>query len=76
MQEITVWKDFHEYWMNSKIPVHFIRFEDLLTNPKPNLMNLMRFILNESNLDGTVIEKYIDLAVKEKAPEVYKPRQG
>ena len=29
-QEITVWKDFHEFWMKSKIPVHVIRFEDIL----------------------------------------------
>jgi hypothetical protein len=76
MQEITVWKDFHDFWLNSKIPVHLIRFEDIITNPKPTMMKLMRFILNEPNIEGTVIEKYIDLTVKEKAPEVYKPRQG
>lgn len=40
------------------------------------MMKLMRFILNEPDLDGTIIEKYIDLTVKEKAPEIYKPRQG
>ena len=39
-------------------------------------MKLMRFILNEPNIEGTVIEKYVDLTVKEKAPEIYKPRQG
>jgi hypothetical protein len=76
MQEITVWKDFHDFWLNSKIPVHLIRFEDIITNPKPTMMKLMRFILNEPNIEGTVIEKYIDLTVQEKAPEVYKPRQG
>jgi len=36
----------------------------------------MSFILNEPNLEGTVIEKYIDLTVAEKAPQVYKPREG
>jgi hypothetical protein len=69
-----VWKDFHDFWLKSKIPVHLIRFEDIITNPKPTMMKLMRFILNEPNIEGTVIEKYIDLTVKEKAPEVYKPR--
>jgi hypothetical protein len=76
MQEITVWKDFHDFWLNSKIPVHIIRYEDIINNPKPTMMKLMRFILNEPNIEGTMIEKYVDLTVKEKAPEVYKPRQG
>jgi hypothetical protein len=40
------------------------------------MMNLMKFILNERNLEGTIIEKYIDMTASEKTPEVYKPRQG
>ena len=75
-QEITVWKDFHDFWLNSKIPVHVIRYEDILTNPKNTMMQLMKFIINEPNIEGTRIEKYIDLTVSEKAPEIYKPRQG
>jgi hypothetical protein len=58
-----VWKDFHDFWLNSKIPVHLIRFEDIINNPKPTMMKLMRFILNEPKIEGTVIEKYIDLTV-------------
>lgn len=37
---------------------------------------LFKFILNTQSIEGTLIEKYIDLAVKEKAPEIYKPREG
>jgi hypothetical protein len=37
-------------------------------------MKLLKFILNEPHIEGTIIEKYIDLTVKEKAPEIYKPR--
>ena len=62
-QEITVWKDFHDFWLNAKIPVHLIRFEDILKNPKPTLMSLLKFILNCPQIEGTVIEKYIDIAV-------------
>ena len=40
------------------------------------MMNLMKFILNERDLEGTIIEKYIDITASEKTPEVYKPRQG
>lgn len=36
----------------------------------------MKFILNVESIKGTKILKYIELATKEKAPEVYKPRQG
>ena len=75
-QEITVWKDFHEFWLNAKIPVHIIKYEDILANPKIAMMKLMKFVLMEPNLEGTVIEKYIDLTLQEKAPEIYKPRQG
>ena len=32
-QEIGVWKDFHEFWLKAKIPVHIIRFEDILERP-------------------------------------------
>lgn len=73
-QEITVWKDFHDFWMNSKVPVHIIRYEDILGDPKASMMKLMRFILNETNLEGTQIERYVEMTVKQKAPEVYKPR--
>ena len=75
-QEITVWKDFHEFWLSAKVPVHIIKYEDILGNPKQAMMELMKFLLLNPNLEGTAIERYIDLALKEKAPEIYKPRQG
>lgn len=34
-------------------------------------MNLFAFVLNEPDLENTVIARYVDLAVKEKAPEIY-----
>jgi hypothetical protein len=71
-----VWKDFHEFWLNSKIPVHIIRFEDIIGEPKNTMMNLFKFLLNTTEIEGTNIEKYIDLTVKENAPEIYKPREG
>ena len=30
-QDITVWKDFHDFWINAKIPVHIIRYEDVVS---------------------------------------------
>jgi hypothetical protein len=58
-----VWKDFHDFWIKAKVPAHIIRYEDILRNPKPTMMNLMKFIIGEPNIEGTMIEKYIDLTV-------------
>jgi hypothetical protein len=40
------------------------------------MTNLMQFILNVDSIAGTKIEKFIELGIQEKAPEVYKPRKG
>ena len=75
-QEISVWKDFHDFWLKAKIPVHVIRYEDIVLAPKPTLLELFKFVLNVNTLEGTRIERYVDLACQERAPEVYKPRKG
>lgn len=75
-QEITVWKDFHDFWLKARVPVHIVRYEDIIEKPEQTLTDLMKFVLNVQTLDGTRMEQYIKLAVKEKAPEVYKPRKG
>ena len=71
-----MWKDFHDFWLNAKIPVHIIRFEDILDRPRPCLSSLMKFIFGVSDIEGTLLERYIEIATSEKAPEIYKPRVG
>lgn len=56
--------------------MHVIRYEDIVLKPGPTLTELIKFILNVRTIEGTRIEKYIELACEEKAPEVYKPRKG
>ena len=75
-QEITVWSDFISWWLKSKIPVHIVRFEDILESPKDTLTSLMKFILCVPTIENTIIEQYIGLACKQAAPQVYKPRKG
>ena len=75
-QEITVWKDFHDFWLKAKTPCHIIRYEDIVLDPVPTLKELMKFILNVRTVEKTRIEKYIELACQTPAPEVYKPRKG
>ena len=78
-QEIAVWRDFHSYWIDPDplIPTYIIRYEDLLTKPKDTLMGLFGFLLNNKNLEGTLIEHLIvKHTAKDTKKEVYKPRVG
>ena len=56
------------------VPMLFIRFEDLLNNPEPELNNLMRFILGKKDLTGTNAERRIKevIAMDKKVTETYK----
>ena len=40
------------------------------------MKKLLEYILNVKDITGTKVEKYLKLAVAEKSPEIYKPRQG
>lgn len=67
-QDITVWKDFHQFWINAKIPVHIVRYEDIVSNPKQPLLKLLEFILNVPSIEGTQVEEFLNIAVKEASP--------
>lgn len=51
-----MWKDFHEFWIHAKIPVHIIRYEDIVSNPYLPLKKLLEFILNVKEISGTKVE--------------------
>lgn len=36
-----MWKDFYDFWLNAKIPVHVIRYEDIVLNPTYAITHLM-----------------------------------
>lgn len=75
-QEMTVWRDFHEFWLHAKVPVHILRYEDLCKNQEKALPELFKFLFNTESLKGTLIEKLIEKHIGEKAVEIYKPRKG
>lgn len=67
-QDISVWKDFHDFWLNAKIPVHIIRYEDIVQTPEVTLKGLLEFILNVETISGTKVEHFLKIAVKEASP--------
>ena len=47
-QEISLWRDFHEFWINdATIPVHFFRYEDLTNDPSAVLTGIFEFVLEQ-----------------------------
>ena len=61
-QEVAIWNDFYKWWLASKIPVHIVRYEDLVKKPESVLTDLMQFILNVETLKDTRVEQYIKIA--------------
>lgn len=59
-------------------PIYFFRFEDVMTKPREELQNLMKFILGIDDIKGTVIEQRIEevLAMGSASNRVYTPRAG
>lgn len=39
-----VWERFHLHWLSSTVPVHVVRYEDLLARPEGALTDLVAFI--------------------------------
>lgn len=63
-----MWKDFHDFWLNAKIPVHIIRYEDIVNIPFQTLKSLLEFILNVEDISGTKVEHFLKIAVNEASP--------
>ncbi len=53
--EITVWRDFHNFWMKQDIPLHIIRYEDIVARPEVVIPELMKFVFNTKSIDGTLV---------------------
>lgn len=73
-QELSVWRDFHDWWLAAKIPRYIVRYEDLVERPEQTLKGLLAFLLNVPTIEGTMVHEYLKIAVNEASPQVYKPR--
>ena len=56
-----------------EVPTLFVRFEDLVSNPEPELANIMRFLTHLKDLEGTNAERRIKevIAKGQKATQTY-----
>jgi len=45
--EMSVWIQFHQFWLNSDIPVLLVRFEDLILEMKQEMERVVRFLTGE-----------------------------
>ena len=55
------------------VPMLFVRFEDLVLDPEPELRNIMKFLLDLPDLEGTNAERRIQevIAMGHKATKTY-----
>ena len=61
-----------------EVPILFIRFEDLVLDPEPQLYNMMSFLLGKRDLSGTNAERRIKevLAMGSGATQVYSLKES
>lgn len=61
-----------------RVPTLFIRFEDLILDPKPELENLCKFLLGERSLEGTNAERRVAevLQLGTKATQTYNLKES
>ena len=70
------------FWINAaknkEVPVYFVRFEDLIVDPKKFLGEIFSFFLDVDSIEGTIVEKRIEeiCNVGHSNSLVYKPRPG
>ena len=74
--EIGVWRDFYAFWLNAECHVHWMRYEDMVHDPKWCLGEMMKFLLETDDISGSVSEKIIDILYKDKVKTAYEPRSG
>ena len=76
-KEILVWRDFHEWWLQQKVPILVIRYEDLIRYTDEVISKVIKFVLEVKDMD--FFEKRIDRFIRQESVEnigAYRPRSG
>lgn len=64
---IDEWKQFIKYWIKSPIPIHLIRYEDLLIEPEEILKQVCKFMLGIKSIENTKLEYIINQVINKSA---------
>ena len=76
------YRRFYDYHLDlakqRRIPILFLRFEDMLMDPEPQLRNIMRFLLGIDDLNGTNAERRVKEVINlgHQATQTYKLKQS
>jgi hypothetical protein len=65
-QMIEDWHDFYKFWLHSPVPVHIIRYEDLIHQTDEILKQICKFLLGIKSIDNTKLEYYLKLCLADK----------
>jgi len=68
---IDEWKEFYKYWIESPLPVHIIRYEDLLYEPAEILTELCKFLLGIKSILNTKLDYAIKSVCEMKIENIY-----
>jgi len=68
---IDEWKEFYKYWIESPIPVHIVRYEDLLYEPSEILTEICKFLLGIKSLVNTKLDYSIKNVCEMKVENIY-----
>jgi hypothetical protein len=68
---IDEWKEFNKYWISSPIPIHIIRYEDLLVDSKNILENMCNFLLGISSITNSKLDYAIRNVTEMNIDKIY-----
>ena len=69
LNALLMWSEWHKRILiearEKKIPIYFLRYEDLTDDPLPNLIEAFKFILGVDSIEGTNVERRIKEVVEQ-----------
>ena len=68
---IDEWKEFYKFWIELPIPLHIVRYEDLVYEPAEILTELCKFLLGIKSLSNTKLDYSIKNVCEMKIENIY-----
>ncbi len=68
---IDEWKEFYKFWIDSPIPVHIVRYEDLLYEPVEIITEISKFLLGIKSVNNTKLDFVVKNVCETKIENIY-----